>query len=377
MPYVTVVQPDHVHQITWEDVLYDRVPFYHNRINTTNNTRTFKVERFYTIRQHLRMVNIDQLILLLETFNATHDDLFKAKREDLYHTFYLPKKKGGYRRIDAPLPPLMEALRELKQIFEYNFNALHHTAAFAYAKKRSTITAMRRHQQNQSRWFLKTDFSNFFGSTTEDFTWRMISQIFPFSEVIRSQRGADALHKALNLCFYNGSLPQGTPISPTLTNLVMIPIDHRLYNELRQKHFVYTRYADDIQISHRENFDYNLICEKIDSVLHEFDAPFRIKPSKTRYGSSAGQNWNLGVMLNKDNKLTVGWKAKQYLKSACHNYIRDKKNGERWDPHEVCVLSGKIAYYKMVEPDYVEGFLSWFNHKNNCNLIRMLRDELK
>lgn len=162
-----------------------------------------------------------------------------------------------------------------------------------------------------------------------------------------------------------------------LTNVIMIPIDHRLYNDLRQKHFVYTRYADDIQISHRENFDFNLICQKIDAVLHEFDAPFRIKPSKTRYGSSAGQNWNLGVMLNKDNKLTVGWKAKQYLKSACHNYLRDKKNGERWDPHEVCVLSGKISYYKMVEPDYVEGFLNWFNAKNNCNLIRMLRDELK
>lgn len=378
MPYITVRQVQKSHQITFEDILFDRVPFYNNNpACSVNGTVTFLVERTETIQKHLRMVNIQQLILTLEMFNSLHEDLFKADRQSLYRSFHIPKRSGGYRQIDEPVPELMDALRQLKSIFEERFNVLHHTSAFAYVKGRCPVDAIKRHQSNRSRWFLKTDFSNFFGSTTEDFLWRMLSMIFPFSEVIKTERGANALRKSIGLCFLNGGLPQGTPISPTLTNLMMIPIDHRLYNDLVKEHYVYTRYADDIQISHRESFDYHKVCEYIEKVLEKFDAPFRIKPAKTRYGSSAGQNWNLGVMLNKDNKITVGRKNKEYLKAACNNYLSDKKKNVQWDPHDIMVLRGKISYYHSVEPEYVREFLKWFNSKHNVNLMQMLRDELR
>ena len=130
-------------------------------------------------------------------------------------------------------------------------------------------------------------------------------------------------------------------------------------------------------ISHRENFDYTQVCKYISDTLVKFGAPFSIKDEKTRYGSSSGRNWNLGVMLNKDNEITIGRKNKEYLKVACNSYVRDKKNNVSWDLHDVSVLRGKIAYYKMVEPDYMEKFIAWFNEKNNVNIIRMLREELR
>ncbi|MCL2052843.1 MAG: hypothetical protein FWG90_00155 [Oscillospiraceae bacterium] len=46
--------------------------------------------------------------------------------------------------------------------------------------------------------------------------------------------GVIELQKALSLCFSNGGLPQGTPISPFITNVMMIPLDHKLSNSLRQ-----------------------------------------------------------------------------------------------------------------------------------------------
>ena len=378
MPYITVRQTQRTHQISFEDILLDRVPFYNNNpIGNNSGTVTFNVKLDDTLRKHLRFVNIQQLILTLEMFNEAHADLFQKERKSLYHTFYIPKKTGGFRTINEPLPELMTALRELKTILEERFNVLYHTAAFAYVKGRCTIDAIKRHQSNRSRWFLKTDFSDFFGSTTEDFLSNMVSMIFPFSEVIKDPRGSEALRKALSLCFLDGGLPQGTPVSPLLTNLAMIPIDHRLYNTLVKKHYVYTRYADDIQISHRESFNYQEVCKYIEAVLEHFGAPFRIKAKKTRYGSSAGQNWNLGVMLNKDNNITIGRKNKEYLKAACNNYIRDKRNNVKWDPHDIAVLSGKISYYKMVEPKYVDQFIRWFNEKHGVNLIRMLREEFK
>ena len=97
-----------------------------------------------------------------------------------------------------------------------------------------TIDALKRHQRNNSRWFLKLDFSNFFGSTTHEFVLRQLSSIFPYSEIVKSERGREALSKALSLCFLNGVLPQGTPFSPTITNIMMIPIDHAIAKMCRE-----------------------------------------------------------------------------------------------------------------------------------------------
>ena len=378
MPYITVHQTNGTRQLTFEDILFDRPERYNtNRRMSKGGTKTVFTDNPDTVARHLRSFSVPQLIQTLRAFNAANDYLFGQDRHKLYRTFSIPKRTGGFRTINEPLPELMGALRTLKAILEERFCAMYHTSAFAYVKGRCTIDAVRRHQQNQSKWFLKTDFSDFFGSTSEDFLWRMISMIFPFSEVVKDQEGARELRKALSLCFLDGGLPQGTPISPMLTNLISIPIDHALCNELLDRHFVYTRYADDILISSRVAFDQREVVALIESTLARFEAPYHIKPTKTRYGSSAGRNWNLGVMLNKDNQITIGNKNKNYLKAACNNYVNDRKKNVRWDIHDVLVLVGKISYYKMVEPEYITGFINWFNEKHSCNLMKMLREELK
>lgn len=376
MPYITVPRPAGNRQITFEDILFDRVPTHFQPYrNVRNDTVTIYTTNAKTTEIHMRHFSVPALTASLRDFNRRHAALFEAERDSLYHTFYIPKKKGGYRRIDEPLPELMEALRELKVLLETQFEALHHTAAFAYVRKRSTIDDIRCHQRNQSHWFLKTDFENFFGSATEEFVWNMIFRILPYSEL--DFEGECELKRALSLAFLNGGLPQGTPLSPTLTNLIMIPIDHYLTRKLRERDFVYTRYADDILISHKKDFDYGEIVHMINDVLGKFQAPFRIKTSKTRYGSSSGRNWNLGVMLNKNNEITIGHRQKDYLKSACHNYVRDRREHRPWDLHDIAVLNGKISYYRMVEPAYVEGFISHFNKRHNVNLMRMIRADLK
>ena len=129
----------------------------------------------------------------------------------------------------------------------------------------------------------------------------MLARIFPFSEIVKYPVGRDEFTKALSLCFLNNGLPQGTPISPFITNVMMIAIDHKISNTLRNfdnKRFVYTRYADDLLISCKIDFNKDLVQKLVADTLSEFNAPFGIKAEKTRYGSSAGRNWNLGLMLN-------------------------------------------------------------------------------
>ena len=379
MVYITVKQSPMYHQMTLEEFLFqtDTKP----ALVTPNltNTRTYAMDELSDyLKRKLRLGTVS-LINKLAVFNACTQSLRDKPRHDLYREFYIPKKSGGLRRIDAPDPELMDALRTLKRIFEEDFHVLYHTSAFAYIRGRSTIDAMRRHQHNESKWYAKYDLHNFFGSTTLEYIMRMFSMVYPFSEVIKDERGRNELRTALELAMLDGGLPQGTPISPLITNVMMIPVDYELSNALRdfnRQRFVYTRYADDFQISSRFDFQYRDVEKLIVDTLAKFEAPFTINSAKTRYGSNAGRNWNLGVMINKDNEITVGYRRKRQFKAMLNSYILDRKNGVSWDKHDVQVLEGNRNYFRMVERKTTDEIVDSLNKKYQVNVVRMIREDL-
>lgn len=378
MYYITVKQSPIYHQMTLDEYLFPdsrKNPVVN--LNTTN-TRTYEVDRISD--RFLRFNDFDAMIEKLAVFNRSVENLRTQKRESLYYTFHIPKKSGGLRRIDAPESELMEALRRLKVIFEQDFNALYHTSAFAYIRGRSTIDAVKRHQANKSNWFAKLDLSNFFGSTTLDFVMRQFSLVFPFCVIMQDERGRKELEKALELAFLNGVLPQGTPISPTITNIMMIPIDFKLANGFRnldKQSFVYTRYADDFIVSSEYNFDVKSVEHFIVETLASFNAPFTLNREKTRYGSKSGRNWNLGVMLNKDNQITVGYKKKRQFQAMLSSYVMDKKNGVNWDIHDIMTMEGLRNYYRMVEGEAIDKLVEHLGEKFNVNIVHMIREDLK
>jgi len=341
------------------------------------STRTYWVD---TPNQKLLYhTNVDRMVRLLKKYNDSKEALSAQDRASLYHTFYIPKSSGGLRRIDAPRHELMAALRELKTLFEREMAALYHTTAFAYVRGRSTIDAVKRHQRNESKWFLKLDFADFFGSTTPTFVLDMMSLIFPFSEIVKRQDGRGELQKALGLCFLNDGLPQGTPISPFITNVMMIAIDHKISNSLRNfdnRRFVYTRYADDLLISCKIDFDKDSVQKLVMDILSQFNAPFSIKPEKTRYGSSAGRNWNLGLMLNSKNEITIGHKRKKTFKAMLDNYMRDRKSATPWTLNDIQVLGGLISYYRMVERDYINYLLHQYSNKHGADVEKCIKADL-
>lgn len=378
MVYVTLRQSPVYHQMTLEEYLFQD---YHDVQVTnagTSNTRTY--ERLNVSERFVKQIEVDKLIEKLIQFNQSTSELRSKNRSELYETFYIPKKSGGLRRIDAPKPELMNALRTLKTILEEDFHVLYHTSAFAYIKNRSTIDAVKKHQQNESKWFGKLDLHDFFGSTTLDFVMYMLSMIFPISEVVKYQVGRDELRKALELAFLNGGLPQGTPISPLITNVMMIPVDYKLSNAFRnynEQAFVYTRYADDFIISSKFDFDVHTVEKLVVDTLASFNAPFTINEKKTRYGSSAGRNWNLGVMLNKDNEITIGHKKKRQFQSMLYNYITDKRNGVPWPKEDIQVMQGLYSYYRMVEKEPIDAIIAHINAKMDANVLRMIKEDLK
>lgn len=378
MLYITLAQSPMYRQMTIEELLFEIYSKPQIVNSSLSSTRTYEVEHISDT--FLKRFDITKLITTLSEFNSSTEKLRARPRAELYYSFSIPKKSGGFRRIDAPNPELMDALRRLKTIFENDFKALYHTSAFAYVKNRSTVDAVKRHQANESKWFGKYDLSNFFGSTTIEFVMKMFSMIFPFSEVIKVPAGEYELHKAIELAFLNGGLPQGTPISPLITNIMMIPVDYKLakgFRDFNNQRFIYTRYADDFLVSSKYDFSFRAVENFIVDTLKSFDAPFTIKTEKTRYGSSAGQNWNLGLMLNKDNKITIGHKKKRQFQAMLASYVMDKKNGKNWSRSDIQTMEGYRNYYRMIEGDTIDRIVEHIGNKFDVDIVQLIKNDLK
>lgn len=377
MYYITTRLAPQTHQMTLDDLLSFDYNAYGMSGTNTPNTRTDEVEEISD--KWKRAANVQGLTNVLRQFNESVDYLRTVDRHSLYKSFSIPKKSGGYRKIDAPEAELKVALSNLKLILETSFKALYHTSAFAYIHDRSTLDCVKRHQRNNSRWFEKDDLSNFFGSTTLEFVMKMLSKIYPFCEVIKDDIGREELEKALELGFLDGVLPQGTPLSPTLTNIIMIPLDFTISKKLRaieNQSFVYTRYADDFFISNRYNFDPAMVRGIIRDTLNEFEAPYVFKEEKSRYGSSSGRNWMLGLMLNKDNNITVGYKNKKYFKAAVQSYAQDKANGKHWNLDDLRTLEGKRSYYTHIEGETIIDIVKKIGAKYNMDIEKSIKEDL-
>ena len=371
MIYVTIRQKEKERQISWLDLISEED---FNEFASCGSAGTITRTMEEQNEMLLSKINVPQMIETLKRFNTFHQDLFEADRESLYRHFSIPKKTGGLRPIDAPCDELQNALEELRIILSDKFGALYHTSAFAYVKKRSTAQVLYKHQQNESNWFYHTDISGFFPNTTLEFTMRMLEMIFPLSEICKVPEGKKELEKALSLGFLNGGLPQGTKLSPYLTNLVAIPIDHMIFNDLAHRRYVYTRYADDLHISCVQSFDADKMTKYIQNVFKEFGAPWVLKPEKTHYGSRKGHNFMLGLCLNAENNITTGWRAKRDFKAMTCNLIMDYKHNKPWPADEVQQYAGLLSYYKMVEKDYFNDLVEHFNYKFRVDLKSILKN---
>jgi hypothetical protein len=376
MKYITGRVSPGMPQITFEELLFgdDNDPRFQPRFRRTDLTRTYEVESIS--KKLAERVRPDQLLYYLKKFNEQTEFLRSVPRSEHYDSFKIPKRSGGFRPIDAPDEALSAALRQLKALFEDEFGALYHASAHAYIKERSTVSALKVHQRNESRWFAKLDLHNFFGSHTLPYVMDQLSMIFPFCEVVSLDGGRAELEKALELAFYKGGLPQGTPISPMLTNLCMIPLDYKLSQACREldgQKLVVTRYADDFLISSKYQFELKQAERLVQDVLNEFHAPFQLNKKKSRLGTSSGRNWNLGLMLNQNNEITVGHKNKRNFEHALFNFVQDQRHGVYWSKEDAQHLMGLYSYYRMVEREAIDRIVAHLDQKQGVDSIVMLK----
>lgn len=318
---------------------------YGSAATKTIKTNTVPQEFSYLFDAEAAETALDAVIDLAEK-TVTGDP------ESWYKHYTIPKRSGGVRPIDDPKPELRKVHEEIEKILRRQFFALYHSAAYAYVRYRNTYKCIQQHQN--SSYFLKTDFHDFFGSTSLATVMNILGVIWPFNTFMQDPARKAKLEKALSYAFLRGGLPQGTTLSPMLTNLIMIPFDYELTRVLGSG-YVYTRYADDCLISCPGDFSHTkqyIIHHVILGLLFRLGYPYKLNSKKTRYGSIKGANWNLGYMLNADHKITIGHQAKRLFKADMYNFVKNFRGtlSKDW----VKSFIGRWSYYSYIEPEFTK-----------------------
>lgn len=153
-----------------------------------------------------------------------------------YREFTIPKRAGGSRRIAAPAPDLKQLQRRILQRLLSRLKA--HQSATGFERGRSIVTNALVHARKPV--VVRMDIKDFFGSTSA-------KRVEAYFRAVGWS--GEAARLLTRLSTHEGSLPQGAPTSPRLSNLVNVRLDARLSALARKLGAAYTRYADDITFS--------------------------------------------------------------------------------------------------------------------------------
>ena len=221
--------------------------------------------------------------------------LYSKRTENLYQTFEIPKKNGKMRCINAPQEPLKYVQRNLaKQLISIQEKYYLETNNIiqGFTKKRDIISNGSYHRNK--RYILNLDLENFFDS----FHFGRVKGYFQKNQYF--MLNSNVATCLANIACYKGKLPQGSPSSPVITNLICSILDRRLATIAQKYRMTYTRYADDLTFStNRRDF-----LENKDELISELYAVidksgFKVNRNKTRVLFWNSRQEVTGLVVNK------------------------------------------------------------------------------
>ncbi len=273
---------------------------------------------------------------------------------DNYYRFEIPKKSGGTRHIAAPKTQLKAAQRQvLEQILQ---KAEVSDLSHGFLKARSILTSAKTHHTSPDL-LINIDLENFFPTITFERV-RGLYQSFGYSGYIASllamlctyceRMPLEIKGETKYIKISERVLPQGSPASPMITNIICRNMDKRIDGLCKKLGLTYTRYADDMSFSYMgdtENLAIGSFLNSINKIIES--EGFHMKKEKTHILRKNNRQYITGIVINNE-EIGVPKKWVKILKASIHNAEKLKDSGGSVSNKTIYEISGKIAWLKSV-----------------------------
>jgi retron-type reverse transcriptase len=173
--------------------------------------------------------------------------LYKKPTATKYQSFAIAKRGGGLRLINSPCPELKLLQRNLSTLLQNCVEEINATKKFedylahAFKRKRSIVSNAEKHLRRKH--VFNIDLQDFFGTINFG---RVRGFFIKDANFMLDANVATILAQ---IACHENALPQGSPCSPVISNLIGHVLDIHLCRLATKHGCTYTRYADDITFS--------------------------------------------------------------------------------------------------------------------------------
>lgn len=266
--------------------------------------------------------------------------LLLIKNKDKIQTKLYPKKSGGNREI-CYIPD--EIIIFQSKLSKYFYPLIDKKYAYGGIKGRNILSVAQK--MIKKYWIMQFDINNCYPSINK-------------SKIIKLLQSIGYSHKYsllfADIVTYKNSLPQGSPCSQTLANIILNKIDIQI-TEFLPEGYCYCRWVDDIIIGfEKQNYDIlKNISDKIKKVLlannyslkEDIDIKKRIE-----------KNNMLGLSISKKININKTWYRN--LRAQIHNL----KNKNIITEREIYSIGGKLNFLKTITCNH-RGFQKYLELK--------------
>ena len=287
----------------------------------------------------------------------------------------IPKPDGGERMLG--IPTVLDRLiqQAINQVLVPVFDPHFSETSYGFRVGRSAIDAVlhaRKIQHEGKRWVVDLDLEKFFDYVNHDILMQQIQERVNDTillNLIRKYLRAGLLKDGIESQRLKGT-PQGGPLSPLLSNIMLDAFD----KELEQRGHSFARYADDCNIYVQSKAAAERVLV---SVSRWLEVQLKLKVNQTK--SAATRPWlrkflGYSVTNHKKAKLRIAPQSVKRFKGKVKELMRRGRGrnlkrfiAENLNP----VLRGWINYYKVCETKGVLDELdSWIRHRLRSILWR-------
>lgn len=298
---------------------------------------------------------------------------------DKYKAFEIPKKAGGTRKICAPKDDLKLLQRRLADLLQdcsdeickaqgkHDDGPQPDKISHGFKRRRSIITNAQRHRHR--RYVFNADIADFFGAIN----FGRVRGFFMADRNFQLHPKVATLIAQI-ACFEN-SLPQGSPCSPVISNLIGHVLDIHLVKLASQCGCTYSRYADDLTFSTNDKQFPKSIAVPNEANLHQWSAGvellhlirasgFSLNEAKSRMQYRNSRQEVTGLVVNQI--INVRSEYRRTARAMVHSLL---KTGEYYFPRHIFDENGAHVEERVLgRPRQLGGILGFIDQVDQLSV---------